>query len=266
MYLRLRQICLVAGELAPAEKKIIDVLGLEVCFRDTGVAKYGLHNALFTAGGTFLEVVSPTKDGTAAGRYIERRKGDGGYMFIVDCDDLEARRAHFQKLGVRIVEDLVSAEGDLKSEALHLHPRDTGGCLLSVDRHSGGTNMMGGYKWAGPGWQSHDRSKTMTSIIGAGMQSENPEATAKRWSELLQRPMRKADVKTGGDPDSDYWQIDLDKGFARFGPLRDDRGEGLRSVHFACKDKAAVLSAAKAAGAPSGEDYVDLIGVRFVLA
>jgi hypothetical protein len=187
-------------------------------------------------------------------------------MFIVDCDDLEARRAHFQKLGARLVEDLVSTEGDVKSEGIHLHPRDTGGCLLSIDRHSSGTNMMGGYKWAGPGWQAHDRSKTMASIIGAGMQSENPEATAKRWSELLQRPAKRAEAKADGDPDGDYWQIDLDVGFARFGPLRDDRGEGLRAVHFACKDKAAVLKAAEAAGAPNGENYVDLVGVRCVLA
>jgi hypothetical protein len=266
MYLRLRQICLVAGELAPAEKSIVDVLGLEVCFRDAGVAKYGLHNALFAAGGTFLEVVSPTKEGTAAGRYIERRKGDGGYMFIVDCDNLEERRAHFQKLGVRLVEDLKSADGDLVSEALHLHPRDTGGCLLSVDRHSGGADMMGGYKWAGPNWRKHDRSKTMTSIVGAGMQSEDPEATAKRWSDLLQRPLKKADGKADGDPRGDRWQIDLDGSFARFGPLRDDRGEGLRSVHFACKDKAAVLKAAKAAGVPAGENHLDLVGVRCVLA
>lgn len=261
MYLRLRQICLVAHDLAPAEKAIVDILGLEVCFSDPGVGKYGLHNALFTAGGTFLEVVAPTQEGTAAARYIERRKGDGGYMFIVDCDDLEARRAHFLKLGVRIVQDLTSAEGELKSEALHLHPRDTGGCLLSVDRHSGGANMMGGYKWAGPDWQRHDRSTTISSIIGAGMQSSDPQATAQRWSELLQRPVKKDDVKADGD----HWRIDLDVGFARFGPLRDDRGEGLRAVHFASKNKAAVIKAAKAAGVPTGENYVDLVGVRCVL-
>lgn len=261
MYLRLRQICLVARELAPAEKKIVDVLGLEVCFRDTGVAKYGLHNALFAAGGTFLEVVSPTRSDTAAGRYIDRRKGDGGYMFIVDCDNLEARRAHFQELGVRLVEDLKSAEGDLVGEALHLHPRDTGGCLLSVDRHSGGADMTGGYKWAGPDWRAHDRSTTIASVVGAGMQSEDPEATARRWSDLLQRPALPAKVKADGQ----HWQIDLDVGFARFGPLRDERGEGLRSVHFACKDKAAVLRAAKAAGVPAGESHVDLVGVRCVL-
>src|ERR1700754_5220993 len=99
-YLRLRQICLVADDLAKVETQIADVLGLEICYRDPGVGKYGLHNALFAMGGTFLEVVSPTREGTAGGRYLERRGGDGGYMYIVDADDLEARRAHFQKMGV----------------------------------------------------------------------------------------------------------------------------------------------------------------------
>lgn len=38
-YLRLRQICLVARDLAPVEKLISEVLGLEVCYRDPGVGK-----------------------------------------------------------------------------------------------------------------------------------------------------------------------------------------------------------------------------------
>ena len=58
-YLRLRQIALVARDLAAVEKQIADVLGLEICHRDPGVGKYGLHNALFPMSGTFLEVVSP---------------------------------------------------------------------------------------------------------------------------------------------------------------------------------------------------------------
>src|SRR5690348_4466867 len=73
-YLRLRQICLVARELAPVEKQIIDTLGLEVCYRDPGVGKYGLHNALFAMSSTFLEVVSPTQPNTAGGRYLDRRR------------------------------------------------------------------------------------------------------------------------------------------------------------------------------------------------
>ena len=70
-------------------------------------------------------------------------------------------------LGVRLVEDLKSTEGTLTGEALHLHPRDTGGCLLSVDRHSpDGESMAGSYKWAGEDWISHDRSKTVRAISG----------------------------------------------------------------------------------------------------
>jgi hypothetical protein len=259
-YLRLRQICLVARDLAPVEKQIIDVLGVEVCYRDPGVGKYGLHNALFAMGGTFLEVVSPTRPDTAGGRYLDRRKGDGGYMYIVDCDNLEARRAHFKAIGVRLVQDLKSGDDVSTSEAIHLHPKDTGGCLLSVDRHSGGEDMMGGYHWAGPDWQKHDRSTTVRAITGARMQCEDPHATAKRWSELLQRPLTQQD---------DIWTIDLDNARARFVPLADDRGEGLSAVRLACKHRAAILAAADKAGVATGETqtgpWVELCGTRFVL-
>ena len=260
-YLRLRQICLVAQELAPVEKQIKDVLGVEVCHRDPGVGKYGLHNALFAMGGTFLEVVSPTRPDTAGGRYLERRKGDGGYMYIVDCDDLERRREHFRKLGVRLVQDLKSGDEVSTSEALHLHPKDTGGCLLSVDRHSGGEDMNGGYHWAGPSWQEKDRSATVRAITGARMQCDDPQAVAERWSELLERPLARQ---------GEVWTLELDNARARFAPLEDDRGEGLSAVRLSCKDQRAILSAAARAGAPVGEvasgPCVELCGTRFVLA
>ncbi len=260
-YLRLRQICLVAHELTQVEKQVEEVLGLEVCYRDTGVAKYGLHNALFAMSGTFLEVVSPTRPDTAGGRYLERRKGDGGYMYIVDCDDLERRRQHFKKMGVRLVQDLKSGDDVSTSEALHLHPKDTGGCLLSVDRHSGGEDMMGGYHWAGPSWHEKDRSSTVRAITGARMQCGDPAAVAQRWGELLERPVTRQ---------NDVWTLELDNARARFAPLEDDRGEGLSAVRLACRDKAAILAAANTARVPVGEvasgPFVELCGTRFVLA
>lgn len=258
-YLRLRQICLVAKDLAPVEKQICDVLGLEVCYRDPGVGKYGLHNVLFAMGGTFLEVVSPTEPNTAGGRYLERRKGDGGYMYICDAEDLEARRKHFQEMGVRLVQDLKSGDEVSESEAIHLHPKDTGGCLLSVDRHSGGKDMMGGYHWAGPKWQEKDRSKTIAKIVGAGMQADDPQALARRWGEILQKPVTRAREGEG-------YEITLDNAFARFGPMRDDRGEGLRSVHLKAKDQKEVFARASKADVPLGENWVELCGTRFVLS
>lgn len=255
-YLRLRQICLVASDLAAREAEVADILGMSVCFRDPGVGKYGLQNALFTAGGTFLEIVSPKGPDTAAGRYLQRRKGDGGYMFIVDCDDLERRRDALIDMGVRIVEDLTAESPYAVSEAIHLHPKDTGGCLLSIDRHSGGADLMGGYHWAGPDWQSHPASKTVRRVVGATIQCERPDETAERWADLLDCP---AVVRPNG-----AHLIRLDEGFARFVPLGDDRGEGLVAVHLDCIDRRAILAAAERAGALAGED-VRLAGVRFVL-
>jgi len=69
MNLRLRQIAGVAGDLSTVEQQICRVLGVEVCYRDKGVAYFGLENALFPIGNQLLEVVAPIQEGTAGGRY-----------------------------------------------------------------------------------------------------------------------------------------------------------------------------------------------------
>src|SRR5262245_11689776 len=245
-YLRLRQIALVARTLEPVERQLTSVPSTQVCYRDPGVGKYGLHNALWALGGTFLEVVAPIRDGTAAGRYLDRRGGDGGYMCIVDCDDLDARRAQLGSLGVRVVEDVHAGDAVLGSEAIHLHPRDTGGCLLSIDRHSGGTDMMGGYRWAGADWQSKVRRDVV--IGGTVMQCDDPAATAQRWARLLGRP---AAVSADGGH-----ELRLDNAVVRFVPLADDRGEGLAHVLLSCAGPASMFS---------GASSIDVCGVRFTL-
>lgn len=87
MWLRVRQIALIARELAPVVDDIREVFGLEVAYRDPQVAAFGLENTVFPVGNQFLEVVAPTREGTAGGRYLDRRNGDGGYMVICQCDD-----------------------------------------------------------------------------------------------------------------------------------------------------------------------------------
>ena len=59
--MRIRQIALVGEDLAAAKADIVDVLGLGGDYADPGVRKYGLHNAVWPIGETFLEVVSPTR-------------------------------------------------------------------------------------------------------------------------------------------------------------------------------------------------------------
>src|SRR5262245_25656277 len=89
--IRLRQVALVARELEEVVGALCKQLGLRICFRDPGVAEFGLHNALMLIGDQFLEVVSPTRADTTAGRLLERRGGDGGYMAIYEDDELAGR-------------------------------------------------------------------------------------------------------------------------------------------------------------------------------
>src|SRR5262245_59780328 len=100
--MHIRQVALVASALEPVVADLCAVFGLEVAFRYPGVAVFGLHNAVMPVGMQFLEVVSPTREDTTAGRFLARRGGDGGYMVILQTDDLAADRRRLATLGVRI--------------------------------------------------------------------------------------------------------------------------------------------------------------------
>jgi len=100
--MRLRQIALVAKDLAAARADISAVLGIDYAFDDPGVGKYGLRNAVFPIGDTFLEVVSPKEPGTTAGRLLEKRGGDGGYMVILQVDDLAQALGRVKDASARI--------------------------------------------------------------------------------------------------------------------------------------------------------------------
>ncbi len=101
--MRLRQIALVGRDLEAARADITAVLGLGGAYADPGGGKDGLHNGVWPIGDTFLEVVTPKTDGTAAGRVLDKGGGDGGYMAIFQCDDLAAARARVAEKGIRIV-------------------------------------------------------------------------------------------------------------------------------------------------------------------
>src|SRR5260221_13760770 len=100
---RLRQAVLVAEQLEPTAEALRTALGLGEPFRDPGVGEFGLANTVFALGDCFVEVISPTQPQTAAGRYLERQGGDGGYMVIFDLEQLDEARARVSSLGVRVV-------------------------------------------------------------------------------------------------------------------------------------------------------------------
>ena len=68
--MRLRQVCLVARELEPAVESLVALLDTEICYRDPGIAFFGLENALMPLGTDFREVVAPIQPETAASRHL----------------------------------------------------------------------------------------------------------------------------------------------------------------------------------------------------
>jgi hypothetical protein len=246
--MRLRQIAFVARRLEPVVEDLCAVLDTGVAFRDPGVGVFGLENAVMAVGDTFLEVVSPKQDGTTAGRYLERRGGDGGYMVMVQSDDLGADRRRLDSLGVRVV---WSIELD-DIGGMHLHPRDVGGAILSLDQ----PRPPESWRWAGPEWTGRGMTVASPRIAAAELQSEDPVALGRRWSEVLARPGRPTDLG---------WEIALDAGTIRFAHPGDDRGEGLSGIDVAGADRAGALAAAQRRGALINQDGIEICAVRIRL-
>ena len=140
MDVRLRQVVLAVAELDPVSEQLSDELGLRDPFADPGVAAFGLRNAVFALGDTFVEVVSPTRPDTAAGRYMQRKGGDCGYMLIFQFDDLDAARARVDRMGIRVV--WRTDHPDISGT--HLHPADMRGAIVSLDR----ADPPGSWRWA----------------------------------------------------------------------------------------------------------------------
>ncbi len=141
----MRQVALAARDLDAVAGELRTALGLGEPFSDPAVGYFGLRNAVFALGDTFLEVVSPVRDGTAAGRLIERRGGDCGYMVMLQVEDLAAARERAAALGVREVFDI--ALEDISE--VHLHPLDMRGAIVSLSAPV----PVSGWRWGGEGWE-----------------------------------------------------------------------------------------------------------------
>jgi hypothetical protein len=151
--MRLRQICLVAPHLEPVVSDIAAILGLDVCYRDGNVAKYGLENALLPVDTTLLEVVAPTQPGTAAGRFLEKSGGRGGYMAIFACEDPDERGRHAASIGVRTANVIDHPP----YHGVQLHPRDCRAAFIEFNHTDGSDDIFGPYPPAGPDWQQSIR-------------------------------------------------------------------------------------------------------------
>src|SRR5207244_2575055 len=67
---------------------------------------------------------------------------------------------------------------------VHLHPRDLGGAIVSLDQPVPPES----WRWGGPEWQAKVRTDAVRGIVSVTIQADDPPRMAARWAEVLGLP------------------------------------------------------------------------------
>ena len=245
--MRIRQLVIAASERDQLASHICEVFDLNVAFHDPGIIYFGLENVLIPIGDTFLEIVTPVKENTTAGRFINRRKGDGGYMVIVDAEDLDQEKKRVESSGIEIVYESQRTEEDVTARTIHLHPKQVGGAIISIDK----MKPESAWLWAGLDWKEHVNTSNSNILNGVQLQSENPKEMMSKWEHAL-------GVKGNSD-----LIIELKDSRIKFNEISDDRGEGITAFEISLKDQDLAIGKAEKLGLVSNK-VIKIGGVDFL--
>jgi hypothetical protein len=249
-YLRLRQVCLVAADLPKAEADIQAVLGCQPCHRDPAVAKYGLENVLYPIGQDLLEIVAPTEPDTAAGRFLDRSAGRGGYMVIMDCSDLGRRRERVEALRIRIANELRYPG----FSGIQLHPKDGRAAIIEFNWTEGGENRRDAYHPAGPDWPGIAARPATSHLVSVDVASPRPQELASHWGRILDVPVHPGERPFLRLEDQVIW-FSADN----------ERSEALVGLEIALSDRRAAIEIARNRGLSGSGGAVSFCGVRLTL-
>lgn len=250
-YVRLRQICLVATDIAETERIFSHILGLEVCHRSV-LANFGLENIMFVLNGCFLEIVAPTKPDTAVDRFLARNNGRGGYMAIFDCADIDRHKSLAEEVGVAPIYERRNDKADL----LQLNPKQTGATMMEFDHHYGNNTMLGHYEWAGDDWHGYVNTEVSGDILGIEITSPDAATRAKHWGHICDRP-----VTMQGNTR----EISLDYGYIRFVDTAGQGPELFTAIDMTTQNPEAMKTRAKESGCPVTNTGFEFCGVEFRL-
>ena len=269
MSIQLRQICLVARDLDATIDDLEQVFGIHRCHVDPGVGNFGLVNTLLPIGRNFLEVVVPVEENTAAGRYLDRRQGDGGYMVICQADSKDNQQAVRQRAldnGVRIAWEVDRENWNI----CQIHPGDMKAAFFEIDwdgsPRPGSTrgspsnkeyDFNGNWEPAG-GMQWEDKVDQSVTVDYAAVELQGPDPVglAELWGKVAGLPVS----RDGASLHMALHNVDI-----RFVEATDGRGYGLGGLDLRVADRGRILATARERGAYVSDDEVSVCGVRFRL-
>ena len=143
-------------------------------------------------------------------------------MVIIQVDDFLKSKEKVIQSGI----DIVFESDDPLARAIHLHPKQLGGAILSLDV----MDPPESWKWAGPEWQNFIETKTAETIIGVQIQSSNPVKMKERWQSVL----------TDNSSNDLGNIINLDTTDIEFVEDEDSRGDGVAAFKVKVRDVEAV--------------------------
>ena len=179
--MRLRQLVIATSEIDLLADSICDLFELKRTFSDPELIVFGLQNVLIPLGDTFLELVTPVKENTSAERFLKKRRGDGGYMVIVDSVDLEKERKRLENAKMDIVWYENRKFDGIHGQSLHLHPKQVGGAILSIDN----MNPPSSWLWAGTEWEKNINKSLVSHLSGVNICSPHPDNLLSNWEKAL---------------------------------------------------------------------------------
>mgnify|MGYP001487978429 FL=1 len=243
--MRIRQVALAASDLAKTDTTLRHLLGCDESYADPEIIYFGLDNRLYTVGDCFLEVVSPVQPNTAAGRFLERRGGDGGYMVIVQVENLAEEQVRLADTSIRTV----FADDRGNAKAIHLHPKDVPGAIPSLDEMSPPESWL----WAGDGWEQR-AGRYVRGILAVEIRSPVPKATGQCWAEAYGIELM---------PAGEGWLLEMDGTEIRFAFDAAALEPALMAIDVDAVDLAAICAAADGLGLERDGHVVTVCGVAF---
>ena len=248
--MRLRQLVFVSKERDRLAKEICDVFDLKEAYNDPGLISFGLENVLIPLNDTFFEIVMPVQENTTAERFFEKIGGEGGYMIIVDVKNFEQENERVENSEIKIVWNGNRQEEGIHARTIHLHPKQVGGAILSLDKMIPEEEWL----WAGTNWKEHINKSLVDCISGVILQSSDPNKLCSQWELALGK---KRDS-------SSALNISLDQSNISF--IKDLSSEEDKIYAFVIKtlDREAIIENAKMKGfLINGEIYIG--GIKIIL-
>lgn len=248
--MRIKQLVFVSEERDKLAKQICNLLDLKETYHDAGLISFGLENVLIPLNDTFFEIVMPVQENTTAERFLNKRNGGGGYMVIVDVENFEKEEERINSSDIDIVWHGDRRKGEIRARTIHLHPKQIGGAILSLDK----MEPANAWLWAGTDWEKDINLKLVDCLSGVILQSSNPSDLCSKWEKAL-------GIKRSS---SDEITIQLDRSKIIFIEDADGRGEGVSAFIIKSLNKEKILKNALEMKIMRNNE-ISLGGVRIIL-